>query len=352
MKKFVIAGLFILTICAATTMAAETTVHGRLFAHWMMNMSDGAGSYNDFGLSRAYVDVNSKLSDYTSVRITTDLRDAGGFNGYTIILKYAYMDWKPKFANDMVNLRFGLQPTMYVDRMLGIWGRRYIISNITNDRDMLTSADLGVSAMANLGPDKKTAQIGFGILNGTEYTNTTELNKQKDFNFFAAVSPLLNNPDFENTMLVGQAYMGTQNRLLAVGEKASDWKKQLFSVGGKLAYRGTLDIGFDVNMMSEGRGVGIDDRKSSAMSFFGTLYLEDLVADGAPMLRTLNLFGRFDIYDRNTDVDNDGENLMIGGVECNPIKGVKASLNLQSTSYENDAVDSDTYLFVNTEVRF
>ncbi len=352
MKKFVTIGLFILTICAVSSMAAETTVHGRLYSHWMMDMSDGAGSYNDFALSRAYVTVKSKLSDYTSVRITSDLRNAGGFSGYTIILKYAYMDWRPKFANDMVNLRFGLQPTMYIDRMLGIWGRRYIVSNITDDRYMLTTSDLGLAAMANLGPDKKTAQIGFAILNGTTFTSTTELNKQKDLNFFAAVNPLLNNPDFKRTTLVGQAYLGTRNILIGVGEKASDWKKQILSVGGILAYRGTLDLGFDVNLMTEGRGTVLDDRESRGMSIFGTLYLEDLVADGAPMLRTLNLFGRFDIYDPNTDNDNNGENLIIAGVECNPVKGVKASLNIQSSTYENDAIDSDTYLYVNTEVRF
>ena len=118
MKKFVITGLFILAVCAVSTMAAETTVHGRLYSHWMMDMSDGAESYNDFGLSRAYVTVKSKLSDYTSVRITSDIRNAGGFSGYTIILKYAYMDWKPKFANDMVNLRFGLPDARYLGKTL------------------------------------------------------------------------------------------------------------------------------------------------------------------------------------------------------------------------------------------
>ncbi len=352
MKKFFIAGLFILAVCAATTMAAETTVHGRLFAHWMMDMSDGAGSYNAYDVSRAYVTVQSKLSDYTSVRITSDLRNIGGFSGYTIILKYAYMDWKPKFTNDMINLRFGLQPTMYVDRMLGIWGRRYIISNITNDRGMLTTSDLGLTAMANLGPDKKTAQIGLAVLNGTKFTDTRELNKQKDFNFFAAVSPLLDNPDFKNTTLTGQAYLGTRNILIAAGEKASDWKKQIISVGGILGYRHTFDLGFDVNLMTEGRGTVLDDRESRGMSVFGTLYLEDLVAESAPILRTLNLFGRLDIYDPNTDNDDDGENLIIAGVECNPIKGVKAAVNIQSTTYDNDAFDNDTYLYVNTEVRF
>ena len=352
MRKLVFIGLFVLAVGGTTAMAAETTVNGRLYADWMLNMSDGAGSYNKFDITRAYVTVRSKLSDYTSVRITTDVRTIGGFSGYTIILKYGYLDWKPKFANDQLMLRFGLQPVMYVDRMLGLWGRRYIISSIINDRSILTSADLGASTFTGFGPDKKTVQFGFAVLNGTSYTAITDLNKYKDFNAVATIFPLRNNPDFARTALVGQSYLGTRNVLLAAGETASDWKKQIFSGGGLLGYRGTLDLGFDVNFITEGRGVILDERKSSAMSFFGTLYMEDLVADGAPLLRTLNLFGRYDIYDPNTDADNNAENLLIAGVECNPVKGFKASVNLQTTTYENDALDSDTYLYVNTEVRF
>ena len=77
MKKIAIAMMVVFLLAtAAGSDAAETKVNGRLYAHWMMDLSDGADSYNEFGLSRAYVTVKSKLSDYTSVRITTDLRSA------------------------------------------------------------------------------------------------------------------------------------------------------------------------------------------------------------------------------------------------------------------------------------
>ncbi len=109
MRRFVmVMVVFGLMATGMNANSAETTVGGRIYAHWMMDMTDGADSYNDFGLSRVYIDVKSKLSDYTSARATADIRETDGFDGYNIILKYGFLDWKPKFANKVMTFRFGL----------------------------------------------------------------------------------------------------------------------------------------------------------------------------------------------------------------------------------------------------
>ena len=92
--------------------AAETTVEGRIYATWAMRMSEGYTTidgnvvdlkgFSKFSIDRSYVTVKSKLSDYVSLAITSDMRDFTAentsFKGYDIILKNAYADWRLNFA--------------------------------------------------------------------------------------------------------------------------------------------------------------------------------------------------------------------------------------------------------------
>ncbi|MEA1980617.1 MAG: hypothetical protein U9N54_06560 [candidate division Zixibacteria bacterium] len=348
-KEFIIAMVFV-AILAVSAIGGETTVKGKIFGHWMMDMTDGADSFNEFGMGRSYLTAISKLSERTSARITTDLRKVNGYDGYTIILKYAYFDWTPAFAQDKMVARFGLQPTKYVAVANKAWGRRYIVKSICDKVGYKASSDLGASLTFNMGQEKTIAKVGLAILNGTSFYDVSDLNKQKDYNFYATVLPFSNNDDLKSSYLFGQFYMGTRNRVMGATDDADDYKNQIISMGAIVAYRSMLDVGFDFNFRTFGNGPDVED-KSTAFSFFGTLYLAEL-AKNSPSLRTLNLFGRIDIFDPNTDTDNDGESYIIFGLECNPIKGFKASLNYQTEGFEDDTENSENYLYLNTEVNF
>ena len=349
--------------------AADTKVNGRLYADWNMDMTDGADNANSFNINRAYVTVKSKLSDYTSVRITSDISSTDAFDGYSIILKYGYIDWMPQFSNGVLKARFGLQPTLYIDDMNGLWGRRYLEKTIGDKNKFLTSSDLGLSAFMNLGEKGKSGYVALQILNGTSYSHVDEMNSNKDFGVFAHLMPFSSNEDLKGSHLLGQFYAGTQNvsleteidssvsPVVVIANDASQYKRQIASVGGLLAYKNSFDFGFDANFLTTGKGYDttgaeVADVKSSGISFFGTVYLAGLSSNENSFGKTLNLFGRFDILDPNTDVDNDGKSLMIVGVECAPTKGFKASLNFRNTSYELDGKDSESHIFLNTLFKF
>ena len=370
MKKITIVLLIASVLApAAGTSAADTRVGGSLYAHWMMDLSDDAESFNEFELTRAYIDIRSKLSDYTSVRLTTDLRssEVDGSEVYNIILKYAHIDWKPAFANGVMTFRLGLQPTPYIDMMNKLWNRRYIVRTIGDDRKFLTSADAGAGLIFDLGKEGKSGHFTANVWNGTSYSDIEEMNKQKDFSAFIYLTPLADNPDLERSAFQAQAYIGTQNEEIGtlllddgvteVELEGTDYERTLFSFGGLLAYRNTFDVGVDVNFLKEGQGrsevdgTALDDVSQRGLSFFSTLYLGDLVAADSP-LRTINLFARVDMHDPDTDIDDNGSTLIIGGVECAPVKGFKASVNVRSESYQAENVDSDTYLFFNTLFKF
>lgn len=345
----------VMMISTVASNAADTKVNGRLYADWHLNTTDGADSENAFDISRAYVTVKSKLSEYTSVRLTTDIRSTSSFDGYTIILKYGYIDWKPQFAQKKLNVRFGLHATPYIDYMNKYWGRRYLEKTVGDLNKFMTSSDLGVGLMLGLGEKSKYGVVEAHVFNGTSYSDTEEMNKQKNFNFFGLFKPFTDNEDLKNSVIFGQAYIGKQNEVIDDTMNTDAYKHNLMSIGGLLAYSNIFDVGADLNFLTEGGGYEADtmnvEVKSSGISVFGTLYFEGLVESDS-FLRTLNLFGRIDMLDPDTDMDDDGENLTIIGVECSPVKGFKASVNYRVTSFENDALDNESYLFVNTLFKF
>lgn len=352
MKRLLAATMVALLLTGAySTPAAETRVGGQLYAYWKLDLSEDGDNFNEFALGRAYVTVRSELSQFTSVRLTTDLRETDGFDGYSVVMKYAYLDWKPGFGRGIAVLRFGLQPTLYIDNMNKLWGRRYLEKTVGDLRGFLTTSDLGAGLVINLDRKARIGYIAGNIWNGTSYTDIEEMNKNKDFSGSVYLSPFRENDDFTRTVLLGQAYIGTRNLVFDDTFVASDYRRTLFSFGGLLAYRDILDLGADVNMYSEGQGAGVDELKRTGYSVFGAVYLQDLMAGNSP-LRTLNLFGRADLYDPNTDEDNDGNTLIIAGVECVPVKGFRASVNIRTVSYQDEEEQSETYLYVNTLFAF
>jgi len=364
---------FVMLMVSGSAFAAETSVKGTVYTTWMLDKTEGADNYNAFTIDRAYLGAESKLSDYTSLRITFDIRpekfstsktdiiDSDGdtvkvpamtaYSGYPIILKYAYADWKIKPVAKYLKVRFGLQPTMYLNHMDGIWNRRYIEKNIGDLNSWLSTADLGISGIVTFGPQGSLGEAGLSILNGTKYSDFTDKNNNKDINLFAKIMPFYNSGDFNQAALFAQFYTGAQNKTFDTLVKAADWSKQIISFGGKLAYQKTVDVCIDANFQTLGQGKGKADLKQSGLSFWGNLYLNPLVSSNS-LLKTLVLFGRIDVYDPNTDISEDGNSLVITGVECAPIKGVKAALDYRTKAYQAAGAEKEEYLYLNTEFKF
>jgi len=181
------------------------------------------------------------------------------------------------------------------------------------------------------------------------------MNSRKDINGYLMLSPFTANENLKRTQVHAQFYSGTQNVEIAENEEASAYKTRLASVGGVIGLQKTADLGFDLNFFTEGQGYnGLGEEnpelKSSAHSIFGALYLNDIVEENSA-LSTINFFGRYDIFDPDTDTDDDSEKLLVFGVECAPVKGFKASLNYRSTSFD-DGSDDESSLNVNTLFKF
>ena len=349
MAVFVTVGILLSPIAVN---AAETKLEGRIYTGWWLNSGAGGDGYNAFTLDRSYMTANSKLSDYTNVNITIDMRSIDNYKGYAMIVKYAYASWKPKFAVDYLTLNMGIQPTKYLQTVDGsFWLRRYIEKSTGDLNEFLSTADLGMNLDLKLGKQGMYGNAGLSVFNGTKYSDLGEKNKQKDFNPYVMFKPVPNSAEFGQTALMAQFYSGTQNLAFNDTLEAADCKHQIVSVGGKLGYKKTLDLGFDLNWNTLGQGKGKADKKQSALSGFGALYLGELVGPKS-LLRTLGIIGRVDAFDPDTNKDKDGKTMVIAGIECAPIKGVMASINYRVTSYQDTQKTSAKYLYLNSEFKF
>jgi len=344
--------------------AAETKVEGRIYSTWSMYLNDTVSvegidlkGSNQFSLDRSYMTLKSKLTDVTSVNITADLNTKGGFSGYDLILKSGYANIAMPFYRPL-SLSLGLQPTKYEEFIDGtIWQRRYMEKNIGDRLGFLTTSDLGATIDHQLGVMGNKGSVGLSIWNGTSYSSVTENNKNKDFNLYAALKPLVDNADFMNSAIAAQSYSGTQNVVIDTSEDAGDFKRQMISFGGKVNYRSYFDLGVDYWMNTLGQvdslGNSMDDLKQSAVMVFGAFYFKNLVSESS-VFRTLDILFRYDMYDPNTDSDagKNNQNYMIVGLECQPAKGINAAIDFRTTSFEDGDIDSQNYLFFNTEFKF
>ncbi len=343
----------------------DTRIHGKLYSHAVADVTDGASKSNEFAVSRAYLTFISELSRNASMRITTDFKTID--ERYDVLVKYAFLNWESHFSNGTFGIRLGLQPTMYLYGMDGIWGHRYVEETILEREHILTPSDLAATVSFGIGENAKHGIFSLAVLNGTSYTQVSEENGRKDVNAVLFTQPLQSVPSLEKSAFAAQVYYGTQNESLndltvidtagptpdttVIEVEASDWKRTIVSLGGLLAVNSRLDLGFDVNLVTLGDGPERVNVSQRATSIFATLHLREFVSEKSK-LRHLSLFARRDFYDPDTESDRDDLTATILGIESAPLAGLKIALNYRVDTFDDDNLADQKQLYVNTLFMF
>jgi len=272
--------------CISLSAEENMKISGDTHFHYSFEDSDN----NTFQISRAYLTVQKRVSDQISYKFQTDV-GAGGATAYTVFLKNAKLDWKTNFGK----FTFGLQGMNMFKVQENTWGYRFIEKSAMDINKYSSSADLGIGWAKNFG----TITSSLMITNGTGYK------KAEDDNYKKLSLRLLYGP--------GKVKDGL-NAGVVVSTEAKDYTSTTTETGNTLILggfggfaTGGLRLGADYAMRSMKMTT---DSNGQIISVYGNYKVN----------KKLSSFGRFDLVDPDTDIDSDGYNYLILGLNYQPEK--------------------------------
>ncbi len=286
---------------------------------------------NGFQFRRIYITTDYNVAENFSSRFRLEADQgsgsltAGGKVG--VMVKDAWLQWKNIFSGS--NLIFGISPTPAFDVSEGAWGHRYLEKTIMDLNGIVPSRDLGVDLKGRF-DQNGTAKYWVKI--GNNSGNSPEVNKYKRFygslefdpspNFLItlygdyAANPKITDPfgtDMkDNSAIVGAAFLNYK-------------QKGSFGLGAEGYFKSQQNntVNSDTTALASQSGFGV--------SLWGYVNFSE----------TIQLVARFDTADPNTDADNDGRSLILGGIQLNAAKNVSITPNIEVFSYQRSGVDSD-----------
>ncbi|MEO6067091.1 MAG: hypothetical protein ABIQ41_03800 [Gemmatimonadales bacterium] len=275
----------------AATPAPQLSVSGVGYAQWNYNLS-GTQHNNVFDVTRTYLNFNAKFSGGVATRVTPDIyRNGDGSLGYR--LKYGYVSYQPNAGN--LTYKFGLIQTPWLSREEDLYDYRMQGGMAWERGGYLSSADFGLSADAKFMSGR--LDVNAGVYNGETYKKT-EGDQRKDF--MARASYRLGTSD-DNSASGGlrlTAYAG-------IGRPTGGGNRDRYI--GMLSYKSTRwTLAAEYGMTRDSSTVAPTAlTKGSIITAFGVYRLP---------ASKIALIARVDLTDPNTDLSNDRQTRIIGGV--------------------------------------
>jgi hypothetical protein len=146
---------------AADDPAPTVKVSGVVFAHYGVDLTEGADLANSFDLDRTYLKVDGAIGEHWGTRLTLDasreptqtVSVPGGPGGvvdveipedrrFRVFVKHAWLEYRSPAAG--VKLRLGMADTAYLPFFDGFWGYRWVTKGAADDFKLQNTADLGV----------------------------------------------------------------------------------------------------------------------------------------------------------------------------------------------------------------
>ena len=331
-KQFLLAAVLLFTSYSYAQGNDEFKPSGKptftVFWNYHADMTEDASKSSAFELKRAYLGYSYNFSEKVSAKVVMDVGSNSGGSSYTAYLKTAQLDWK---AASGVNLSMGMIGMKQFKVQEKHWGYRYIFKSYMDQNGFGSSADLGINAEFKLS-DFITANVT--ISNGEGYKKLQdEDGKQK----------------FAGSLIITPAE-GFTAKIYADSQAVED-SDAVSSVGIFAGYKGdSWRIGGEYNKLNNAQKYSspMVDYELDGFSFYSTYVIS----------KKVEIFGRFDQLNSNTLAgesmpwnESKNGNQVIAGLQYAPIKGLKLAFNFQGFSYDDDAINNKSMLFLNAEFK-
>ena len=275
---------------------------------------------NGVSIRRVYFTGDFTLSEDFSSRFRLETHQLAD-QSFGVYVKDAWLKWKGVFSGS--DLVFGISPTPAFDVSEGAWGHRHLEKTIMDLNGIVGSRDMGIDLK---GKFDQSGTVRYWIKVGNNSGNKPEANKYKRFYGqleFVPSSNLLitvygdyaSAPDMTDPYNAGQMVSTSS----VVGAAFLNYKqKGQFSFGLEGFIRSMQ------NALPNSTNTALRSKNAYGISVWAYANLSE----------TAQIVGRFDTFDPDKDVSNDGRNLILAGVQFNPIKDVSITPNVEIFTYQ------------------
>lgn len=308
-----------LVFCFSNLTAQEGKISGYIFGDYFYefshpNTATDALNRNGFQFRRAYFTYDRNLSDKLSARFRLEMNspEFGKNDPLNPFIKHAYLRWNDFIPGSKLYLGLSSTPTFNISDE--VWGYRSIEKTIMDLRKVASSADMGVAAEGKLSSNG-LLNYHFMAANGAGTKGETDKNKRA----YLSVPIKIQNAYFVVPYADYEGGTdGTSKNTVAV-----------FAGLQKPRFHGGAEV---FQKVSNKALANNQDKTENGFSVFGAVKVAEKI----------KLLGRYDFYDPNTAVDNDGNNFIIAGLDFAPDKNVNIMPNVKIESYQASGQDANT----------
>ncbi|MBN1327177.1 MAG: hypothetical protein JW996_04440 [Candidatus Cloacimonetes bacterium] len=332
MKKTLL--IAILAIFAFSIVNAETKISMELWNRWTYETIDGEVQKNGFSLERGYFRLEPVFSSKIKGRFNLDFFSSSkstDTDGAGIKLKYAYLDFSELIPLKNSKVTVGLMKTYF--GTIYDWNYTTIDKDPSDKYGFVSSTDYGVGFSGYLPSGFGTYDVA--VYNGEGYKKAGS-NINKDMNFAGNIRliPIVG-------VTIGGSYMMKTKNDSEIDDGEGnmidnpDREEYALMAGvGKFAFGPVSILAQYLNKVKSKPNVdSYDDVTSTVISVMPVFKVNN----------SFDIIARYDIYDPNTDADDDGSNTIIAGVNYNIKRNSKNSpvlfvqANYETTTFEDDS---------------
>ena len=162
----------------AAPAAPQVTAGALVYTQYVYQLKDSVNHFNNFDITRAYVNVLGRFAGGVTTRVTVDVQrfGTGGNTAITnpdnslrLRLKYAFATYTPQ--GSPITYKAGLIHTPWLDWEEALWDYRVQGAMAMDRAGYMSAGDYGVGVDGKWMADKVNFQ--FTVVNGTFYSNTS-----------------------------------------------------------------------------------------------------------------------------------------------------------------------------------
>jgi hypothetical protein len=332
-------------------------------------LADGEQSnYNQFTLTRGYLNVEKKFLPNLGGRMTVDIyqdvndsvqvgsttytvpEDSAG--SWVVRVKYLYMSYSPADLGPLANMKaeFGMGHIPWLDFEEHVNPFRCQGTMAVERAGVFNSADLGISLMGNLGGkledakgktgngayDGKYGSWHLGVYNGSGF-HAAEANQNKVFEGRISLRPL---PDAAPGMQLSYFYLTGDGNKMYTFHHDDYWPHYQVQIGMfSFEHPAVIFTGQYIATQGNSAGAWVYGNKGTALPTVGQSYFLNIKVPGTD--NKLSVLGRYDLWDMDPEhkiVKRDSSsNMLIYGLAYDIHNGNMIVVDCETTSYDQNS---------------